>query len=121
MPVKEYKYRDILYCGVCGKRLQQCSKLFEKDGRLYRRYLFHCPTQYKYEGQGCYVGITEKKMDDILYHCLMEEVKLSVPDGNRLLRETKKLFNKSREDSVKSIVAVEKKITVQEYEGQPVL
>ena len=61
VPVKDYKYKDILYCGVCGKRLQQYSTLHEKDGRLYRRYLFHCPTQYKYEGQGCYVGITERR------------------------------------------------------------
>ena len=117
VPVKEYKYKDVLYCGVCGKRMQQYSTLHEKDGRLYRRYLFHCPTQYKYEGQGCYVGITERKMDDILYHCLMEEVLISIPDGNRLLRETKKLFYKSQEDSVKKIATIEKKITIQEYEG----
>ena len=117
VPVKDYKYKDVLYCGVCGKRMQQYSTLHEKDGRLYRRYLFHCPTQYKYEGQGCYVGITERKMDDILYHCLMEEVKLSVPDGNLLLRETKKLFYKSQEDSIKKIGSLEKKISIQEYEG----
>ncbi len=106
VPVKDYKYKDVLYCGVCGKRMQQYSTLHEKDGRLYRRYLFHCPTQYKYEGQGCYVGITERKMDE-----------LSVPDGNLLLRETKKLFYKSQEDSIKKIGSLEKKISIQEYEG----
>ena len=56
-------------------------------------------------------------MDDILYHCLMEEVLISIPDGNRLLRETKKLFYKSQEDSIKKIASLEKKITIQEYEG----
>ena len=118
VPVKDYKYRDILYCGVCGKRLQQCSKLFEKAGRLYRQYFFNCPTQYGIPGRkGCYVGISEKKMDEILYHCLAEEVLISIPDGKRLLRETKKLFYKSQEDSVKKIADIEKKITIQEYEG----
>ena len=118
VPVKDYKYKDVLYCGVCGKRMQQYSTLHEKDGRLYRRYLFHCPTQYQIEGrEGCGVGISEKKMDEILYHCLAEEVLISIPDGNRLLRETKKLFYKSQEDSVKKIAAIEKKITIQEYEG----
>ena len=118
VPVKDYKYKDVLYCGVCGKRMQQYSTLHEKDGRLYRRYLFHCPTQYQIEGrEGCGVGISEKKMDEILYHCLAEEVLISIPDGNRLLRETKKLFYKSQEDSIKKISSLEKKISIQEYEG----
>ncbi len=56
-------------------------------------------------------------MDEILYHCLAEEVLISIPDGKRLLRETKKLFYKSQEDSVKKIADIEKKITIQEYEG----
>lgn len=118
VPVKDYKYKDILYCGVCGKRLQQYSTLHEKKRKLYRRYLFHCPTQYQIEGrEGCGVGISEKKMDEILYHCLAEEVLISIPDGNRLLRETKKLFCKSQEDSIKKISSLEKKISIQEYEG----
>lgn len=67
------KYKGILYCGICGRRLQRASEVRTNAGKTYRQYFYRC-----YRGNTdkkcnvCKTRITEKTLEKVLYNSLTD-------------------------------------------------
>ena len=71
--IKDNKYRGIIYCGNCGRKLQMASEIRIKKGKKYRRYYFYCPRgDSESKNRACGVRITEELLDEIVYKNLYQ-------------------------------------------------
>lgn len=73
LKIKDNKYRGILYCGNCGRKLQMASEVRTRKGKKYRRYYYYCPRgDSESKNRACGVRITEELLDEIVYKNLYQ-------------------------------------------------
>lgn len=66
IPIKENRFKGILYCGICGERLGYASSV-SNGVETERKYYFSCSGKYDLQTQN-HIGIriTEKSLEEIL-------------------------------------------------------
>lgn len=117
IPIKQDKFAGILYCGVCGKRIPQLSKLVDKNGKLVREYFYHCNSSKDNKTDSCGCYIMQFNLETVVYRTMETQVSLFVDDVAKTIDSVEKKFTRYISTYDKAVADLSKKISIEEHEG----
>lgn len=112
--LKPDKYKDIIYCGKCGRKLHLMSQI--KEGK--REYRYQCHKDYKIGKEAaCNVYIREQDLDEIVYSCIKEKIKETFGNCDNAINLVRTRLNKSLDFISKRIKDTTQQINKENQRG----
>ena len=115
LPVKPDIFAGILFCGKCGKKIPQLSRIIEKDGRLTRQYYYSCVYNGDSGRKKCGCTILESSLTEAVYKTL--ELKIAaMTDYKSSLSVLQNAFDNKKKLYSDKISKLEKMIDAKKYD-----
>lgn len=91
VPIDEDIYRDVLFCGDCGKKMERISNIKTSgSGERIRWYGYCCTNSGKTDKKCPDKGIAKKKLDELVLNALEQQFKLSDVRSKTVTMQCKK-------------------------------
>lgn len=116
IPAKEDKYKGLLYCGNCGRKINMLSSI-NGEKRNERSYFYRCNMNYERKKPGyCGVFIREWKLDQVVSAAMVAQIR-TVTEKDNVTDFCEKAFDRKIKPLEETMRSIKDDIFREEYEG----